>query len=119
MRCEFARDGRRGKEIVVDFSVRWIGEIENMPIIGLESLNSTLPGKKEIFFNHSMIFQTFLGYTDGICPFDNQRYFKCPPEHGYYVLESGFNESYKIVQAKRDGRKDSDSDEEYNSRQFV
>jgi hypothetical protein len=37
-----------------------------------------------------------LGYTNGTCPIDNQRYFLCPEERGYYILASTFSNTYKI-----------------------
>lgn len=44
-------EGER-KQVCFEFSVRWIGEIEDMSIIGLESMDLTLPGEKNIFSNH-------------------------------------------------------------------
>ena len=38
-----------------------------------------------------------LGYTDGICPIDNHRYFQCPDGRGYYVLKTNVIQSYQIV----------------------
>ncbi|CAF0727749.1 unnamed protein product [Rotaria sp. Silwood1] len=45
--------------------VRWLGFIEEISIIGLQLIDSILPG-----------------YTDGTCPFDNKRYFNCPNGQG-------------------------------------
>ena len=42
-------------------------------------------------------FHVPLGYTDGICPIDNQRYFRCPDGRGYYVLKTTFVQSYTSV----------------------
>lgn len=56
-----------------------------------------------------------LGYTDGTCPFDNNRYFDCPGGQGYYVLENGFDKSYRILQTNRGTGKDNNSDEEFGS----
>lgn len=55
------------------------------------------------------------GYTDGICPLDNKRYFICPNEQGYYILESSFINSYEIVQKITETNKLSTSDDETNS----
>jgi len=55
------------------------------------------------------------GYTDGTCPFDNNRYFSCPQGQGYYILETGFINSYEIIQKKRETKKLSTSDDEFNS----
>ncbi|UJR25549.1 hypothetical protein I4U23_006894 [Adineta vaga] len=66
-------------------TIRWLGSIEDNAIIGLQLNNSTLPG-----------------YTDGTCPYDNKRYFLCPPDQGYYVLESSFINSYRLIQRHTD-----------------
>ena len=39
----------------------------------------------------------YLGYTDGLCPIDNHRYFSCPDGHGYYVFKENLLNTYKIV----------------------
>ena len=61
----------------------------------------------------------FIGYTDGTCPFNNKRYFDCPPGQGYYILESSFNNSYKIIQKKTENNKINGSDDEFNSAELV
>ncbi|CAF3601976.1 unnamed protein product [Adineta steineri] len=61
--------------------VRWIGLIEEISVIGLQLIDSTLPG-----------------YTDGACPYDNKHYFNCPYGQGYYVVKTNFIDSYKIIQ---------------------
>lgn len=46
--------------VFLNFSVRWIGEIEDMSMIGLESLNLTLPGNEQMFQkNSTMNFRCF------------------------------------------------------------
>ncbi|CAF1944962.1 unnamed protein product [Rotaria magnacalcarata] len=78
--------------------VRWLGSIEEIPIIGLQLINSTLPG-----------------YTDGTCSLDNQRYFICSNGHGYYVLESSFHDSYKIIKKTTEINNATTSDDDFNS----
>jgi hypothetical protein len=56
-----------------------------------------------------------IGYTDGTCPLDNKRYFICPHGQGYFILETGFNDSYKIIQKKIGSNKINGSDDEFNS----
>ncbi|CAF0918866.1 unnamed protein product [Rotaria sordida] len=77
--------------------VCWLGFIEETPIIGLQLIDSILPG-----------------YTDGTCPFDNKRYFNCPKGQGYYILESGFTDSYKIIEKKIDINRLTTSDNEFH-----
>ena len=57
--------------------------------------------RKNSFIYYSNVLYLFLGYTDGTCPFDNKRYFHCPNGQGYYILESGLNDSYEIIKANR------------------
>ncbi|CAF2315544.1 unnamed protein product [Rotaria sp. Silwood2] len=83
--------------------VRWLGFIEEIPIIGLQLIDSILPG-----------------YTDGTCPFDNKRYFNCSNGQGYYILESGFIDSYKIIQKKIEINRLTTSDYDFHEKeQFV
>ncbi len=82
-------------------SVRWIGEIEGILIIGLQSIDSTLPGQEKIILSFFECNLFVLGYTDGTCPFDNNRYFHCPNGQGYYILETGFNDSYEIIKTNK------------------
>jgi hypothetical protein len=79
-------------------------------------MDLTLPGKKNFFaFLYNMCY--IAGYTDGTCPFDNKRYFNCPHGQGYYILENGFIDSYKIIQKNVDTSKHTVSDDEVNSAQ--
>ena len=83
-------------------------------MIGLQSIDSVLPGKKYLFSLFDNL-SNVLGYTDGTCSFDNKRYFNCPPGQGYYILRNTFGDFYEIVQKKIETNKWTASDDEFNS----
>jgi hypothetical protein len=45
--------------IFLENRVRWLGEIEDIPIIGLQSIDSTLPGQENLSDHFSNIFSMF------------------------------------------------------------
>ena len=77
-------------------------------------MDSMLPGQKSLF-HFLRIILSITGYTDGICPIDNMRYFNCPYGQGYYVLAIGFTDLYKIAKRTIETHKSTTSDDEYNS----
>ena len=49
-----------------------------------------------------------LGFTDGTCSLNNQRYFQCPDGYGYYVLENNFFKTHRIIEKKKDTKPESE-----------